>query len=325
MSVKKISEAIKKFDSFIISAHINPEGDSIGSQLAIASLLRRIGKKVLILNESPVPHTLRFMKGTEVILKERPQDFNFQAAIILDCPDMTRIGNIAQYVTEDKTILNIDHHVSNINFGKYNWVEKDSSSVGEMVFELFKAFKLKIEYDEAVAIYVAIMTDTGSFRYTNTSARTHIIIAELIDRGVSPYEIYGNIYETTTLQDTNLLAEVLQTLKVTDDGKVAWLWVTKEMLKKTKASLEGTEGIINFARAIEGTEIAILFRETGTENRVKVGFRSKGRADVNKLASFFDGGGHATASGCTVFGKFEEVEKKVIEKAQGMLSELTSL
>jgi phosphoesterase RecJ-like protein len=162
------------------------------------------------------------------------------------------------------------------------------------------------------------MTDTGSFRYSNTNSKTHKIAAELIAVGVKPYEMHSRIYETSSIQDTNLLGESLQTMKLTDDGKVAWLWVTKEMLKKTKASLEGTEGIINFARAIGGVEIAALFRETGTDERVKVSFRSKGRADVNKLAAFFGGGGHPTASGCTVFGKPEDVEKKVIEKAKEM-------
>lgn len=320
MSIKSISKAIEKFNRFLISAHINPEGDAIGSELALASLLRRLGKKVIILNESPVPHILRFMKGTDDILKEAPRNLDFDAAIVLDCPSMSRLGNVLPYVPDDKIVFNIDHHVSNEDFGKYNWVDADTSSTGEMIFELFKAFKLEITYDEAVAMYVAIMTDTGSFRYTNASSKTHTIASELIERGVRPYEIYSRIYETTTMQDTNLLAEALQTLKVTDDGKVSWLWVTKEMLKKTKASLEGTENIVNFARAIEGAEIAILFRETGTENRIKVSFRSKGRVDVNKLAAFFDGGGHATASGCTIFGKIEDVEKKVLKQAQGMIA-----
>jgi len=322
MNAKTIKQAIKKFDRFLISSHINPEGDSIGSQIAMASLLRRLGKKVVILNESPVPHILRFMNGSQDILKEMPPRFHFQAAIILDCPDLTRVGSISKYITKDNVVINIDHHISNENFGRYNCVGTDVSSVGEMVFELFKAFKVKIEYDEAVAMYVAIMTDTGSFRYTNTSSATHRIAAELIEAGVRPHEIFGRIYETRSVQDTILLGETLQTLKLTDDGKVAWLWVTKDMLKKTKASLEGTEGIINFGRSIEGVEIAILFRETGTKDRIKVSFRSKGgRADVNKLALFFGGGGHKTASGCSVFGKMKEVEKKVVEKAQAMAEE----
>lgn len=320
MSANKIKAAIKKFDRFLITAHINPEGDSIGSQIAMASLLRRLGKKAVILNESPVPHLLRFMKGTENIVKELPRNFNFQAAIILDCPDLTRAGNVSECINKNVTVINIDHHISNENFGDYNWVDTKTSSAGEMVFELFKAFKLKIEYDEAVAIYIAIMTDTGSFKYTNTSSATHRITAELIDIGVEPYGMYGKIYETSSLQNTNLLGEALRTLKLSDDCKVAWLWVTKEMLKKTKASLEGTEGIINFARSIESVEIAVFFRETGTKDKIKASFRSKGKVDVNKLASFFKGGGHATASGCTVLGKMEDVEKKVLKKAQSMLS-----
>lgn len=319
MSIKKIKKAVDKFNRFLVVSHINPEGDAIGSQLAMASLLKRLGKKVLVLNESPVPHVLRFMKGAEGVLKEKPEVFDFDAAVILDSPDLTRVGKIAEYIKENKSVINIDHHVSNENFAGYNWVEKDASSVGEMVFELFKVFKLKIRREEAVAMYVAIMTDTGSFKYTNTSSRTHRIIAELIDIGVKPYEIFSKIYETSSLEDTNLLGEALQSLKVTAEGRISWLWVTKEMLKKTKGSLEGTEGIINFARSLEGTEIAILFRETGTENKVKVSFRSKGKADVNKLASFFGGGGHKTASGCIMFGEIHEVESKVLKKAAEML------
>ena len=316
MSIRTVKQAIKKFNKFLITSHINPEGDAIGSQVAMASLLKKLGKESAMLDDSPVPNLLQFMKGTEHILKEMPHDFNYQAVIILDSPDLARIGRVSEYIKKDPVIINIDHHISNVNFGKFNWVEPEFSSAGEMVYDLFRAFKVKIALDEAIVLYAAIMTDTGSFRYSNTSSKTHRIVAELIDIGVKPYEMHTKIYETSSIQDTNLLGESLQTMKLTDDGKIAWLWVTKEMLKKTKASLEGTEGIINFARSIGGVEIAILFREIGTEGRVKVSFRSKGEVDVNKLAAEFGGGGHPTASGCTVFGKIEDVEKKVLEKAK---------
>jgi len=316
MSIRTVKQAIKKFNKFLITSHINPEGDAIGSQVAMASLLKKLGKESAILDDSPVPNLLQFMKGTEHILKEMPHDFNYQAVIILDSPDLARIGRVSEYIKKDPVIINIDHHISNVNFGKFNWVEPEFSSAGEMVYDLFRAFKVKTALDEAIVLYAAIMTDTGSFRYSNTSSKTHRIVAELIDIGVKPYEMHTKIYETSSIQDTNLLGESLQTMKLTDDGKIAWLWVTKEMLKKTKASLEGTEGIINFARSIGGVEVAILFRETGTEGRVKVSFRSKGEVDVNKLAAEFGGGGHPTASGCTVFGKVEDVEKKVLEKAK---------
>jgi len=320
MNAKTIKDKLNKFKNFLITSHINPEGDSIGSQIAIASLLNRLGKKVLILNESPVPQVLRFMPGIERIMRKMPQDFDFQALVVLDCPDLTRIGKISQYIKPDTVIFNIDHHISNEYFGKYNWVNSNISSTGELIFELFKAFRLKINYEEALGMYVAIMTDTGSFRYTNTSPKTHSRIAELMKVGIKPYEIYTKIYESASLKDIALLAESLKTLKLSKDGRIAYLWVTKEMLKKTKASLEGTEEIITFARSIGGAEVAILFRETGTQDRIKVSFRSKGNVDVNALASFFKGGGHSTASGCTVYGKKDEVEKLVLEKTEEMLS-----
>ncbi len=319
MSIRRVKAAIKKFNKFLIASHINPEADAVGSQVAMAFLLRKLGKVAVMLDDSPVPGLLQFIKGTEEISKEMPHDFNYQAVIILDSPDLARIGRVSEYIKKDAVIINIDHHISNRNFGKFNWVEPEFSSAGEMVYDLFKAFKVKIDLDDAIALYAAIMTDTGSFRYSNTSSKAHRIAAELIDIGIQPYEMHTKIYETSSIQDTNLLGESLQTMKLTEDGKIAWLWVTKEMLKKTKASLEGTEGIINFARSIDGVEIAILFRETGTEGRVKVSFRSKGKVDVNKLAATFNGGGHPTASGCTVFGKIEEVEKKVLEKAKEVI------
>jgi len=316
MSIRTVKQAIRKFNKFLITSHINPEGDAIGSQVAMAGLLKKLGKESAMLDDSPVPGLLQFMKGTEHILKEAPHDFNYQAVIILDSPDLARIGRVSEYIKKDVAIINIDHHISNINFGKYNWIEPEFSSAGEMVHDLFKAFRLKIDLDSAIALYAAIMTDTGSFRYSNTSSKIHRIAAELIDIGVEPYQMHTRIYETSSVQDISLLGEALQTMKLTDGGKIAWLWVTKEMLKKTKASLEGTEGIISFPRSIDGVEIAALFRQTGTEDRVKVSFRSKGKVDVNKLAALFGGGGHPTASGCTVFGKIEDVEKKVLEKAK---------
>lgn len=319
MSVRQVKTAIKKYNKFLVTSHINPEADAIGSQVAMARLLRKLGKSAVMLDDSPVPGVLQFMKGTEEISKVTPHDFDYQAVIILDSPDLMRIGRVNEEIKKDAVIINIDHHISNINFGKFNWVEPEFSSAGEMVYDLFKAFKVKIDLDDAIPLYAAIMTDTGSFRYSNTSSKTHRIAAELVDIGVRPYEMYTKISETSSIQDINLLGESLQTMKLTEDGKVAWLWVTKEMLKKTKASLEGTEGIINFPRSIGGVEIAILFRETGTEGRVKVSFRSKGKVDVNQLAAAFKGGGHPTASGCTVFGKIEEVEKQVLEKAAEML------
>ena len=168
MSIRTVKQAIKKFNEFLITSHINPEGDAIGSQIAIARLLRKLGKKSVMLDDSPVPNVLRFMKGSEDISKEMPRDFNFQAIIILDSPDLARIGRVKEFIKKDSVIINIDHHISNINFGKFNWVEPDFSSAGEMVYDLFKAFKVKVDLDEAVALYAAIMTDTARGKETGT-------------------------------------------------------------------------------------------------------------------------------------------------------------
>ena len=164
MSVRTVKEAIKRFNKFLITSHINPEGDAIGSQVAIASLLKKLGKESAILNDSPVPSVLKFIKGTEYILKELPGDFNYQDIIILDCPDLARIGRVKDFIKKDSVIINIDHHISNVNFGKFNWVDSEISSAGEMIYDLFKAFKAKIDLYEPVSVIIALYKLTASYR-----------------------------------------------------------------------------------------------------------------------------------------------------------------
>lgn len=320
MMPEEIKMRILSNNKFLITSHINPEGDSIGSQLALYSLLKKLKKEAVIVNESPLPSYLSFLPKSQAISKDIPKDFDFEIVFVLDSPDMSRIGNVAKFITPQKTIINIDHHISNENFG-ISWVDTGFSSTGEMIFYLFKELNVQIDLEEGFSLYVAIVTDTGNFRYKNVTKRTFEIASELLSLGIRPNEIYERLFESYSISDTKLLGLAAQTLKVTEDGRIAWIWVTKEMLKETKASLEGEERMIDLGRTLAGVEIVILFRETGTENRIRVSFRSKGRVDVNKLASFFEGGGHTTASGCTVFGRKEEIERKIIEKAVELVRE----
>jgi len=313
---QKVIEAIKRFDSFIITSHINPEGDSLGSQLAMAELLRFMGKEFVIFNNNEVPKHYRFLPRASMVrdkLDAKTRKFN--AAIVLDCPNLKRTGKVKSLLDKTKYIINIDHHVSNGNFGSLNWVEEGASSTGEMVYSLYKEANCKITKDAALVLYIAILTDTGSFNYANTSGITHEIAGELIGCGVEPYEVSKKVYGNRSRRSIELLGRTLAGLKFAAGGKIAYITVRKVDFKNTKAKPIDCEDFVNFPRSIEGVWAALFFREDIEKKNVfHVGFRAKKKVNVNKVASFFGGGGHRSASGCVVGGTFPEVKKKVLKR-----------
>ena len=321
MGIEQIAEAIKKYDNYIISTHINAEGDAIGAELAVFYLIKQLGKDAVIINNEEVPHRYRFLPGwnkIRVASGEKPE--GYEAVIVVDCPTVERSGGTAQLISKSKIKINIDHHVSNENFADFNWVNPDASSCGEMVFTLYNRMELNINEEIATALYVAILTDTGSFRYDSTTAETHRIVAELIKLGVHPAKIAEKVYETKKLGDIELLSKALSTVVVTNNGRISYIYVTKQMIDDTGTAPDRTDGFVNFARSIVGSEISIFFREDMEDPRkIHVGFRSKGRANVNVLAGKFGGGGHPRASGCLIDGELEEVIKKVLRVAEEFL------
>jgi phosphoesterase RecJ-like protein len=322
--MRKVIEAIKKGKRFLITAHVNVEGDALGSQLAMKELLTGMGKEAFILDSDPVPEHYRFMpKAAEVSNK-----FNkvgvFDTAVVLDCPTLNRTGKVKDVIEERAVpVINIDHHISNERFGDVNWVEPNASSAGEMVFRLFKEARVLMTKEAALSLYIAILTDTGSFNYDNTSRATHEIAGELLGHGLDPAVVSESVYERRSVEDINLLGLVLATIRVNKKGTVAHLEVTKDMIKKTGADLAKSEGLINFARSIGGVKVAVLFKEDQkNNNEINISFRSKGNGDatdVNKIASLFGGGGHTKASGCVVTGSLKEVKKKVLAKVEASL------
>ncbi|NQT45920.1 MAG: bifunctional oligoribonuclease/PAP phosphatase NrnA [Candidatus Omnitrophica bacterium] len=320
MPIDDIIKVIEKHKSFLVTAHINPEGDAIGSQLAIASLLRQLGKEVRIIDNDSVPETLKWLPGAkEIELSKDIKECKFDAALVLDSPNIERIGDVAR-LTKGSDIVNIDHHVSNEKFAKIRWVDPHMSSCGEMVFHIYKAMKEAIPIDSAMNMYIAIATDTGSFRYSNTSGDTHNVAAELIKMGIKPEEISEKIYEQKDFASVKLIGECVSTVQVTPDKRIAYLEARRDMFKRTGSRPEDTENFINFARMIKGVDVAIFFREAD-DGKTHVSFRSKGNFDVNTLATAFDGGGHRKASGCTLDLDLEKAKKKVLKKTKEMLSE----
>ena len=318
--IRKVIEAIKEHKRFLITAHINPEGDSLCSQLAMKELLAALGKESFIVDSDTVPEHYKFLPKIDGISNDTGARPAFDAAIVLDCPTLKRIGDVAKLVAPDKVVINIDHHISNENFGDINWVDPNASSTGEMIYKLFSETGLPLTRQIALCLYIAILTDTGSFNYDNTSAATHEIAGELLGYGLDPAVVSESVYERRTLEDIRFLGMVLSTLKVNSTGEVAYLEMTRKMMESTGADVSKSEGFINYARSISGVKVAVFFKEDMKDRgRVSVSFRAKGDIDVNAIASSFGGGGHTKASGCVVDGTIAEAEKKVLAKVEELL------
>jgi phosphoesterase RecJ-like protein len=319
--MQKVIDAIRRHKRFLVTAHVNPEGDSLCSQLAMKELLGILGKTAYIVNHDKVPEHYKFLPGADGISTDTARPADFDAVLVLDCPTMKRIGGVGKMIPKGAVIINIDHHISSEKFGDVNWVDPNASSTGEMVYRLFRELDVPLTREVALCLYIAILTDTGNFNYDNTSRLTHEIAGELLGYGLDPAMVSESVYERRTLEDIRFLGLVLSTLKVNRAGDVAWLEMTREMVDKTGADMSKSEGFINYARSIGGVKIAILFKEDMADrSRVSVSFRSKSGIDVNGIAAYFGGGGHTKASGCSLTGTLAEVEARVLDKVEEIRS-----
>ncbi len=317
MSLKKAAAAVKKNKSFLITSHLNPEGDALGSELAFYRMLKKLGKEAVIVNEDRLSPEYGFLPGVNSIktIGRGIKNIKFDCFVILDCSDHKRCGQVYNINADRKPVLNIDHHISNEYFADINWVEPAASSCSEMIYKLCKKLRVPLNKQMAMSLYAGILTDTGSFRYRNTAESTHRMAAELLKHGLDVAQIYKNIYENIPVADMKLLTKILPALRCDFKGRVAWFQVKQGLLRDKKISFDLSEHLLSFARAIKGVEVAVLFKENlGVKNEIRVNFRSRGKVDVNKVAQFFGGGGHKTASGSTVRGRIEEVRRRVLAK-----------
>ena len=318
--MKEVIEAIKNHKRFLITAHVNLEGDSIGSQLAMSQLLKKLGKEGVIVDSDEIPEHYKFLPHAGEVSNKIDKTLAFDAGIVLDCPTLKRTGKVRDLISKDTLVINIDHHISNEKFGKINWVDPNASSAGEMVYKLFKEMGVALNKETALCIYIAILTDTGSFNYDNTSSITHEIASELLGYGLDPAAVSEDVYERRSVADIKFLGLVLSTLKLTSSGEIAYLEITRKMMRDLKIEASKSEGFINYARSIDGVKIAVMFREDPKDSgKVNVSFRAKGDVDVNGIAAHFGGGGHMKAAGCLIEGTLAEAERKVLAKAQEVL------
>lgn len=313
----EVIERIKRGKRFLVVSHVNPEGDAIGSLLGLALALRSLGKDVTPYLEDPVPDVFQFLPGASTITHSLDGLGPFDATFAVDCGKKDRLGDGFIRLPEPGEIINIDHHTTNDRFGGINVIVADASATGEVIFDLCKAAGIEVTKEIAVNLYVAIHTDTGSFRYSSSTPESFLKAGELVTLGADPWEIATRVYENHPENKFKLLAMVLSTLDVINPGdgaagKIATLTVTRDMFRSTGADKDLADGFVNYARGISGVEVGMIFRETG-EDEYKVSLRSKGDTDVAEVAQAFGGGGHSHAAGFSITGPLEEVRTKVVD------------
>ena len=308
--LQEISQALLKARRIAIISHENPEGDAIGSSLGAYFGLSALGKEVALFNPDPVPSYLAFLPGSERIRAELGPDRAFDLYLVLDCGDRNRVGGLSEDL--GGPLINIDHHKSNGGFGDLNWVDEKVSSTGEMIYHLlYERMALPLTEEAAINLYTAILTDTGSFRFPNTTPESLRISASLLKMGVAPEQIASHLYEERSLGQLQVLGEVLSHLELEEGGRIACGLITQEMLRRGQISLEETEGFVNYPRSLRGVEVAAMFKEAGP-GEYRVSLRSKGAVDVGRVASAFLGGGHHNAAGCTLLGDLSEVKQRML-------------
>ena len=313
-----ICRVLREKDRFLIACHENPEGDAIGSELALALALRKMGKTATVLNSDPVPGNLLFLPGAGTVVFEEDGS-RYDVAVVVDCGSPDRTGRVGQELRKCPLLVNIDHHRTNGDLGDLALVDPDAAATGLLIHRILSAMGYEIGLDVATNIYVAVLTDTGSFHYGSSSPEAFEVAGEMVRRGVDPWAVAEQVYETQSARRLRLLGRVLASLEVSTDGRVACITTMREDLREFASGKDALEGFINYPRSIVGVEVAVSFREE--EGGVfRVSFRSKGRVDVSAVAARFGGGGHRNAAGCTVPGTLADVRKRVLDALAAVMS-----
>lgn len=321
MDYREVMSAIEAYPSIALISHIMPDGDTLGSAVALAMHLRAMGKEAALFCEHAVPSTYRFLAMSEAFRTPDAWDVKndkYPLVIAVDCSDLERLGACRPIYDGAECTVNIDHHISNERYAMINLVDDTAAATGEMIFSLIREAGGTVDKSMAEALYSAISTDTGNFSYSNTTPATHHIAAALLERGIDVYTLNNILFRTHSLGRTRLLSLVLATLEMYRDRSVATLIATDDMMRQSGADESETEGMINFAREIDTVEVGILYR-VRDDGTVKVSFRSKEYVDVSALAQSFGGGGHKRAAGCTIRGDLTEAKKQIMDRLLPMM------
>jgi phosphoesterase RecJ-like protein len=313
--IARIVDAIRTRQRFVLSSHSRPDGDSIGSQLAMAYALKALGKDVVAVNADPAPPPLMAFPGVPDIMIAPRVEGDFDAAIIMECGDLARTGVSG---LDRFFVINIDHHPGNSGYGQINWFDASAAACGEMVFDLVRALGVPFSVEIATHIYLAILTDTGSFHYSSISPRTFDICRECIEAGVDPVLVARNVYDSNNMGRLKLFGSVLSAMQIDPTGRIAIVYLDHEMARAAGGTYEDTEGLINLPLTVKEIQAVVFFKQhEGDEYRVSM--RSKGPIDIGAVAKEFGGGGHKNAAGCTVTGPIDALQKTFVEKLEGAI------
>lgn len=308
---KMLSQVVELIESkrrFAITSHIRPDGDSLGSSLGLYWLLRALDKEVEVIMRDPVPHSYQQLPGAKDVKVTPSVAAGYNAVFVIECSDITRPGLID---LEKQFVVNIDHHSTTALFGTINWIDSTASAVGEMIYNLCKATGVRVTREIAECVYTALITDTGSFHYSNTTERTFKVASELVRTGVRPAKTAEAVFASYPWSRIQLMGAVLSTAKRDPTGRVAVMRQTSEMQEQTGASDEDADGLVNYPLTVSEVEAVALLKESAPET-YRTSLRSKGDVNVARVAEMFGGGGHRNAAGCTLNGPWDQVEAKII-------------
>ena len=312
--LSQIAEALQTHQRFVIMSHMRPDGDAIGCEVAMALCLQQLGKDVTVWNQDGAMEKLQFLPGSELVQKPPGEPRDFDVAIALDTATFKRLGTCVESIRSAKLWINIDHHVSNERYGNLVYIDPAAPATGQILYELIRAGNLPLTPAMAENLFVAISTDTGSFQYSNTTARTFGITADLVEAGVNVGKISEYLYQTYPRRRLELLRALLNSMQCTCDGRVASFTLSLETAARVGATPEDNEGLSDTIRAIEGVLVAVFIEELAEDNKIRISMRSKDtRYDVCKICSQFGGGGHPMAAGARIAGPLGEAEARVLE------------
>jgi phosphoesterase RecJ-like protein len=319
---EELLKAIRQGNRFLLTSHANPDGDAIGSELGLARVIRGQGKSAVVWNRDETPGLYKPLPGSDRIHvgSEPPAGFPeaFDAMIVLECPSPDRTG-LEEHL-DALPILNIDHHLGNQHYGEVNWIDSAAPAVGEMVYRLAQGLNFPLDEATATCLYLTLVTDTGGFRFSNATDAAFEAAAQLVREGARPEQVSEWLYESQSLASVRLLAEMLATLELHHDGKIASVFISREMFERAGASESDSEGLTDYPRSVAGVQAAVLLREREA-GVIKASLRSRGEVDVQKVARRHGGGGHRNAAGCSIEGDLESTLATIVAGLAEVLEE----
>lgn len=317
MGIQKIINHLKKSKRILLASHIHPDGDAIGALISLGLALQESKKQIRAYNESPIPAIYQFLPSLHLINDTVGDIAEYDTAIILDCSDLHRIGKAAATVSQIPVIINIDHHITNTRFGDLQYIEPTASSTAEMIYRLIEAMDVSIDKGMAYSIYTGIMTDTGSFRFANTTPEAFEISHKMVQLGADPHQVGYHIYETISLNRIKLLNMLFDSIELSHNGKLSVMTLTQNMLQTTGTMLDDVNGLINYAKQIENVKLAALLferkRNPGKKHKshFHVSLRSDGEVNVASIATAFGGGGHQNAAGFDIQATLPDLKRTI--------------